>query len=87
MNLQQALSHATSELLGKEALITENFIDGQFVSCANYIDSIDPSTGQPWALIPDSGQTEVNQAVQGAQKAFARSHKPALTYPCSLFQI
>ena len=73
MNLQQALSRATSDLLGNEALTIENFIDGQFVSCANYIDSFDPSTGHPWALVPDSGQVEVDQAVEAAQKTFNRS--------------
>lgn len=37
----------------------ENFIDGQFAGTAKHFDSVDPSTGTPALLIPDSGAEEV----------------------------
>ncbi|KAK3087605.1 hypothetical protein FSP39_008279 [Pinctada imbricata] len=50
--------------------LLQNFIDGEFVECTTYIDSYDPSTGEVWAKIPDSGEPEVNAAVDAATKAF-----------------
>lgn len=51
----------------------QNFIGGQFLKCERYLDSFDPSTGQVWAKVPDSGSGEVETAVQAAKKAFKRS--------------
>lgn len=52
----------------------QNFIGGQFLKCERYLDSFDPSTGQVWAKIPDSGSGEVETAVQAAKEAFKRSY-------------
>ena len=53
-----------------ELLTLQNFIDGKFVPCAQYIDSYDPSTGKPHARVPDSDNKEIDTAVQAAKKAF-----------------
>jgi acyl-CoA reductase-like NAD-dependent aldehyde dehydrogenase len=55
-----------------ELLTLENFIDGKFVPCAQHIDSYDPSTGKPYARVPDSGNKEIDLAVKAAKKAFPR---------------
>ena len=56
-----------------DLLTVKNFIDGAFVDSDTFIESIDPSTAQVWAQIPDSGEREVEDAVSAASKAFARS--------------
>lgn len=40
-------------------LVLENYIGGKFVSCQNHIDSYDPSTGEIYCKVPDSGKEEV----------------------------
>ena len=50
----------------------ENFIDGRFVACSRHIDSYNPATGQVHLKVPDSGEEEVQQAVEAAQKAFKK---------------
>ena len=50
----------------------QNFIDGKYVPAENYLDSYDPSTGDVWAKIPDSDESEVETAVEAASKAFER---------------
>uniref|UniRef100_A0A8D0H4K3 2-aminomuconic semialdehyde dehydrogenase n=1 Tax=Sphenodon punctatus TaxID=8508 RepID=A0A8D0H4K3_SPHPU len=54
----------------KNVLVLENFIAGKFVSCASYLDSYDPSTGNVYCRVPDSGRDEVQAAVAAAQNAF-----------------
>ncbi|KAK8407533.1 hypothetical protein O3P69_002230 [Scylla paramamosain] len=53
-----------------EPIVINNFIGGVMVPCQDHIDSHDPSTGLVWAKIPDSGQAEVDAAVNAAQAAF-----------------
>ncbi|MEO5721738.1 MAG: aldehyde dehydrogenase [Chthoniobacterales bacterium] len=58
----------------------QNFIDGQFVapSGGKYLDNIEPATGKPYSLVPDSDAGDVEQAVAAAEKAFpAWSRTPA----------
>lgn len=43
-----------------ELLMLENFIDGKFLPCHSYIDSYDPSTGEVYCKVPDSGKEEVS---------------------------
>lgn len=68
----------------------ENFIGGNFVKAADYIDSFDPSTGKPWAKIPDSDTTDVTEAVASAQEAFVRysissvNNTQQCLHPCPL---
>uniref|UniRef100_A0A1I7XKN4 ABC transporter domain-containing protein n=1 Tax=Heterorhabditis bacteriophora TaxID=37862 RepID=A0A1I7XKN4_HETBA len=49
-----------------------NFINGEFISSNNYIDSINPATGKTWIMIPDSGENDVNKAVEAAKTAFQK---------------
>lgn len=49
-----------------------NFIGGQFLEPANgrYLDNIEPATGKPYSLVPDSDEEDVQLAVDAAEKAF-----------------
>lgn len=50
----------------------ENFIDGQFVLCSHHIDSYNPATGEIHLKVPDSGEEEIQLAVEAAQRAFKK---------------
>ncbi|XP_010023050.1 PREDICTED: aldehyde dehydrogenase family 8 member A1 isoform X2 [Nestor notabilis] len=54
----------------KNFLVLENFIGGKFVPCSSYIDSYNPSTGDVYCRVPDSGKEEVEAAVKAAKDAF-----------------
>ncbi|KAM6433329.1 2-aminomuconic semialdehyde dehydrogenase isoform 3-T3 [Rhynochetos jubatus] len=54
----------------KALLVLENFIGGKFVPCSCYIDSYNPSTGDVYCRVPDSGKEEVEAAVKAAKDAF-----------------
>ncbi|XP_010208173.2 2-aminomuconic semialdehyde dehydrogenase isoform X2 [Colius striatus] len=54
----------------KAFLVLENFIGGKFVPCPSYIDSYNPSTGDIYCRVPDSGKEEVEAAVKAAKDAF-----------------
>lgn len=48
-------------MAGTKGLLTlENFINGNFVPCDSYIDSYDPSTGEVYCRVPNSGKEEVS---------------------------
>ncbi|KAM5263069.1 2-aminomuconic semialdehyde dehydrogenase isoform 2-T2 [Ctenodactylus gundi] len=53
-----------------QLLMLENFIDGKFLPCNSYIDSYDPSTGEVYCKVPNSGEEEIEAAVQAARRAF-----------------
>jgi len=40
-------------------LVLENYIGGKFVPCSKLVDSFDPSTGEIYCKVPDSGSEEV----------------------------
>ena len=50
----------------------QNFINGRFTDpiSGNYIDNIEPATGEVYSLIPDSGAEDVEAAVVAAEAAF-----------------
>ncbi len=50
-----------------------NYINGRFVEPASgdYLDNIDPATGQVYSQTPDSDDRDVHQAVESAQNAFS----------------
>ena len=50
-----------------------NFIGGEFAAPAGgkYLENIEPATGRPYSLVPDSDATDVERAVAAAQAAFA----------------
>ena len=47
-----------------------NFIGGKFCPCDDMIDSYDPSSGEVWARIPNTPESQVDEAVEAAKKAF-----------------
>jgi len=51
----------------------ENYIGGNLIAPLNgeFIDCINPATGEVYAKIPDSGEKDVEAAVHAAQQAFA----------------
>ena len=53
-------------------LTIHNYINGQATQPASgdYLDNYNPATGQVYSRIPDSGKTEVENAVQAAAAAF-----------------
>ncbi|XP_056095902.1 2-aminomuconic semialdehyde dehydrogenase [Rhinichthys klamathensis goyatoka] len=51
-------------------LVLENYIGGKFVPCSKLVDSFDPSTGEIYCKVPDSGPEEVDAAVRAAKEAF-----------------
>lgn len=59
-------------MTGDRLLKFENTIDGKPVVAAGgeWIETFDPFTGKPWALIPRGGPADVEAAVQAAQAAF-----------------
>ncbi|XP_038626663.1 2-aminomuconic semialdehyde dehydrogenase isoform X2 [Tachyglossus aculeatus] len=54
----------------KGLLMLENFIAGKFVPASSHLDSFDPSTGEVYCRVPDSGPKEVEAAVLAAKDAF-----------------
>ena len=55
------------------------YIDGDFVAGAARFDSLDPSTGTPWATIAEARKAEVDRAVAAAKRAFLSGPWPGLT--------
>ncbi|WP_374636921.1 aldehyde dehydrogenase [Paracoccus sp. (in: a-proteobacteria)] len=48
----------------------QQYIDGAFSDGAAQFESLDPATGQPWALMPEARRDDVNRAVDAAGRAF-----------------
>ena len=50
----------------------KNFIGGEFVEPVSrkYLENIEPATGKPYSLVPDSDEQDVEAAVAAAEKAF-----------------
>lgn len=50
----------------------QNFINGEYCDpqAGNYIDNVEPATGEVYCLIPDSTEADVAIAVETAEKAF-----------------
>ena len=50
----------------------QHFIDGQYVdsSSGEWIESIDPFSGESWARVPNGNEEDVNRAVMAAKTAF-----------------
>ncbi|RUV40568.1 MAG: aldehyde dehydrogenase [Mesorhizobium sp.] len=46
-----------------------NFIDGRFDEPSASFDSVDPSTGAPWAKMPAASEADVDRAVEAAHRA------------------
>lgn len=48
----------------------QQYINGTFEDASATFESIDPASGQPWALMPAAGVEDVNRAVRSAHEAF-----------------
>jgi aminomuconate-semialdehyde/2-hydroxymuconate-6-semialdehyde dehydrogenase len=67
-----------------------NYINGELTAPLGdaYLDNIEPATGKPYSLVPDSDARDVNLAVEAAQKAFpAWSKMPAADRSRIMFRI
>jgi aminomuconate-semialdehyde/2-hydroxymuconate-6-semialdehyde dehydrogenase len=55
-----------------EPIQIQNFVDGQFDPPigGKYLDNIEPATGKPYSLVPDSDGRDVERAVGAAERAF-----------------
>ena len=52
----------------------QHYIDGAFENAQRSFESLDPATGQPWALVPAAAAGDVDRAVEAAHRAL---HDPA----------
>ena len=57
------------------------FIAGEFCDAegGEVLESIDPSTGEPWAVMPSASVGDTNRAVEAASRAFEQGPWPAMT--------
>ena len=53
-----------------DAVVVDNFINGEFCPSESYLDSYDPSTGNVWAKVAASTSKDIDKAVEAAQSAF-----------------
>jgi aminomuconate-semialdehyde/2-hydroxymuconate-6-semialdehyde dehydrogenase len=58
--------------MATESNTIRNFVAGEFVEPVGgkYLDNIEPATGKPYSLVPDSDTRDVELAVIAAEKAF-----------------
>lgn len=57
----------------------KNYIDGRFTEPTSTFDSIDPSTGLPWATMPAATVADVDRAVEAAHRALRSGPWAAMT--------
>jgi len=57
----------------------QQYIDGVFSDGASQFPSVDPASGQPWALMPEAKADDVNEAVEAASRALYSEHWAGLT--------
>ena len=57
------------------------FVNGEWIGSekSETFESINPSTGKPWALIPEASASDVNKAVEAAYKAFSEGEWSKIT--------
>jgi aminomuconate-semialdehyde/2-hydroxymuconate-6-semialdehyde dehydrogenase len=62
----------------------KNYINGELVEPGNrqYLDNIEPATGQVYSLVPDSDARDVDLAVEAAEKAFPSWSKTPAAHRC-----
>ncbi|MEA2783011.1 MAG: (Z)-2-((N-methylformamido)methylene)-5-hydroxybutyrolactone dehydrogenase [Rhodospirillaceae bacterium] len=56
-------------------------IDGKWVGSSDgvTIESVDPSTGRPWCIVPDASAEDTDRAVRAAHRAFTQGPWPKMT--------
>jgi acyl-CoA reductase-like NAD-dependent aldehyde dehydrogenase len=57
------------------------FVNGEWIESEKRVtfESINPSTGKPWALIPEASASDVNKAVEAAYNAFSEGEWSKIT--------
>lgn len=65
--------------------VLQNYIGGEFVACSSHVDSYNPATGEVHLKVPNSGEKEVQAAVEAAQHAFKTSVLHNLLFEMSLW--
>ena len=57
------------------------YIDGKWCDAASgkTFETIDPYTGEPWALIPECAAVDVDRACEAASRAFESGPWPRMT--------
>lgn len=64
MQLPVGLEHWWSIMAKPNSyLVLQNYIGGKFLPCRSHIDAYDPSTGEVYCRVPDSGPAEVGNPV------------------------
>jgi aldehyde dehydrogenase (NAD+)/betaine-aldehyde dehydrogenase len=51
--------------------VFQNYIDGSFVDGTETFETLDPSTGKPWAVMPAAGAQDVDRAVRAAHRTLS----------------
>lgn len=51
----------------------QHYIDGVFEDAQETFESLNPATGEPWALMPSASAADVRRAVEAAHRAFTHS--------------
>ena len=59
--------------------VFQQYIGGQFSDGAAQFESIDPATGDVWAVMPEARQGDVNAAVEAAEAAFYGAEWASMT--------
>ena len=57
----------------------QHYIDGAFADSAATFDSLDPATGEVWAVMPMADAADVGRAVAAAHRAFVSGPWPTMT--------
>lgn len=57
----------------------QHYIDGAFEDGSAGFESLDPATGDPWAVMPEAREAEVERAVMAAHRAFRAPDWAGLT--------
>lgn len=57
----------------------QQYIDGAFDDGAGRFESVDPATGQAWAVMPEAREADVDRAVRAAERALREGPWPAMT--------
>src|SRR6185369_3743565 len=60
----------------------QTYIDGEWVdaSSGKTLETFDPYTGRPWAMIPECDETDVGRAVDAAHRAWKTNAPDCLAY-------
>lgn len=57
----------------------QSYIDGAFTDGEGHFDSLDPATGEAWAVMPEARESDVDRAVRAADRALGEGEWPRLT--------